>query len=55
LLNVARGKYLAALGNTPGHVQHFSAHALAELLTPGFEILRWARPFPWLMALCRPR
>lgn len=55
VLNVARGKYVASLGNTPGHVQHFSARALAGVLRPRFEILRWARPFPWLMALCRPR
>src|SRR5262249_44475750 len=25
VLNVARGRYVADLGNTPGHVQHFSA------------------------------
>ena len=54
-LNVARGKYLADWGNTPGHVQHFSARTLAGVLGARFEVERWAHPFPWLMALCRPR
>ena len=55
VLNVARGKYVGRWGNTPGHVQHFSQRALADLLGREFEIVRWARPFPWLMALGRRR
>ena len=30
-LNMARGKYLGALGNTPGHVQHWSRSAFLRV------------------------
>lgn len=53
ILNVCRGKYLADLGNTPGHVQHWSTLAFSRLLETRFEIVEMARPLPWSMALCR--
>ena len=53
VLNVARGKYLRDLGNTPGHLQHWSQKKFLDLLQAKFEIDVEDSPFPWTMALCR--
>lgn len=55
LLNVARGRYLRQLGNTPGHVQHWSAAAFRCLLGRHLDIVEVRTPFPWSMVLCRLR
>lgn len=55
LLNLARARYVAQLGNTPGHLQHWSAGAFARLLERYFEVVALRTPLPWTMALCRPR
>ena len=55
LLNMARGKYLARLGNTPGHVQHWSTSAFLRLVRGYFDVVEVRTPLPWTMALCRPR
>lgn len=52
-LNLARGKYVTDLGNTPGHLQHWSARAFIRLLCSHFELLEVRTPLPWTMALCR--
>jgi 2-polyprenyl-3-methyl-5-hydroxy-6-metoxy-1,4-benzoquinol methylase len=54
VLNLARGKYVSALGNTPGHVQHWSRSAFLRLVRGYFEVLEVRTPLPWTMALCRP-
>ena len=53
VLNVARGKYLRDLGNTPGHLQHWSKPAFLDLLRTRFEVVEVRSPLPWTMALCR--
>lgn len=53
VLNVCRGKYLGALGNTPGHVNHWNRDGFLDLLRPHFEIMAVRSPFPWTMVLCR--
>jgi 2-polyprenyl-3-methyl-5-hydroxy-6-metoxy-1,4-benzoquinol methylase len=55
LLNLARGKYVGSLGNTPGHLQHWSARAFTRLVARYFELVTVRMPLPWTMALCRPR
>lgn len=55
VLNIARGKYLADLGNTPGHVNHWSRDGFLELLGRRFEVVEVRAPLPWTMALCRQR
>jgi 2-polyprenyl-3-methyl-5-hydroxy-6-metoxy-1,4-benzoquinol methylase len=55
LLNLARGKYLPHLGNTPGHLQHWSTGAFTRLMTKYFELVEVRTPLPWTMALCRLR
>ena len=50
VLNVARGKYIAALGNTPGHLHHWSARRLVRFLTGGgFQVEHHRQPLPWTM------
>jgi ubiquinone/menaquinone biosynthesis C-methylase UbiE len=53
VLNVARGAYLRELGNTPGHVNHWSKQAFARLLARYGEVAQARSPFPWTMLLVR--
>jgi 2-polyprenyl-3-methyl-5-hydroxy-6-metoxy-1,4-benzoquinol methylase len=55
VLNLARGRYLADLGNTPGHVQHWSRRAFVGMLQRRLDVVAVATPLPWTMALCRVR
>ena len=55
ILNMARGKYLGALGNTPGHVNHWGRGAFLQLMTRRFDVLQVRSPLPWTMVLCRRR
>ena len=54
-MNMARGKYLRDLGNTPGHIQHFGRRDLVELAMTRLEIVSVARPLPWTVILGTPR
>ena len=54
-LNVARGRYLADLGNTPGHVQHWSTRGFVDLVSNYFQVLEVLSPTPWTMLYCCPR
>ncbi len=55
ILNVCRLKYIASLGNTPGHVQHWSSDSFLRLLSERFHVLEVRKPLPWTMVLARPR
>jgi 2-polyprenyl-3-methyl-5-hydroxy-6-metoxy-1,4-benzoquinol methylase len=50
-LNVARGAYLRDLGNTPGHVNHWSKRQFVSLLARHGEVQEARSPFPWTMLL----
>ena len=52
-LNMARGAYLRALGNTPGHVNHWSRRAFVRLLRRYGDVLQVRSPHPWTMVLLR--
>ena len=52
-LNVARGAYVKDLGNTPGHVNHWSKRAFVALLSRHGEVVEARSPFPWTMLLVR--
>jgi 2-polyprenyl-3-methyl-5-hydroxy-6-metoxy-1,4-benzoquinol methylase len=54
-LNVARGAYLKDLGNTPGHVNHWSRRSFVQLLARHGEVIEKRSPFPWTMLLVRLR
>jgi len=54
-LNMARGKYLRDLGNTPGHIQHFSRRDLEKLASRHLMITHRRTPLPWTVLLGVPR
>jgi 2-polyprenyl-3-methyl-5-hydroxy-6-metoxy-1,4-benzoquinol methylase len=53
MLNMARGAYWPALGNTPGHINHFSRRGFVRLLARHGEVVAVRSPFPWTMLLVR--
>jgi len=53
VLNVARGAYWSQLGNTPGHLNHWSRRSFIQLLRDHGEIVEVRSPFPWTMLLVR--
>ena len=58
VLNVLRGAYLPDLGNTPGHLRHWSRRAFVRFVSDaatGFEIVDHCAPLPWTLVLCRRR
>jgi 2-polyprenyl-3-methyl-5-hydroxy-6-metoxy-1,4-benzoquinol methylase len=52
-LNMARGAYLKELGNTPGHLNHWSKRSFAQLLGRYGTVVEARSPFPWTMLLVR--
>lgn len=52
-LNLARGSYVRELGNTPGHLNHYSRRGFRRLVESRLEIVALRSPLPWSMALCR--
>jgi 2-polyprenyl-3-methyl-5-hydroxy-6-metoxy-1,4-benzoquinol methylase len=53
VLNLCRGAYLRDLGNTPGHVNHWSRRGFVRLLQRHGEVIGVRSPFPWTMLLVR--
>ena len=53
MTNIARGAYLKSLGNTPGHVNHWSKVSFVSLLSRHGKVEEVRTPFPWTMALVR--
>ena len=54
-LNMARGAYWKDLGNTPGHVNHWSKRSFVAVLSRHGEVVQARSPFPWTMLLVRLR
>ncbi len=52
--NMARGRYLRQLGNTPGHLNHWSAHRFQQFVSARFQVQDSARPLPWTMLRATP-
>ena len=53
MLNLVRGAYVRDLGNTPGHLQHFSRGKIRALVGRHFEIVDSRHPLPWTMVFAR--
>ena len=51
MLNMARGAYLRDLGNTPGHLNHWSKVSFVSLLSRYGKVEEVRTPLPWTMAL----
>ena len=54
-LNLGRGAYVRQLGNTPGHVNHWSRRGVLRLLDRHGDVLETRSPFPWTMVLVAVR
>ncbi len=54
-LNVARGAYLRDLGNTPGHLNHWTRRSFVALLERYGDVREVRSPFPWTMLLVSVR
>jgi 2-polyprenyl-3-methyl-5-hydroxy-6-metoxy-1,4-benzoquinol methylase len=52
-LNMARGAYLKDLGNTPGHINHWSKRSFVSMLSRHGTVDEVRSPFPWTMVLVR--
>ena len=52
-LNMARGAYIKQLGNTPGHLNHWSKRSFVSLLSQHGTVVEARSPFPWTMLLVR--
>lgn len=53
--NFIRGKYIRTMGNTPGHINHWSRKEIVKLIGGYGEILEVRSPFPWTMILCEKK
>lgn len=54
-LNFSRGKYLGELGNTPGHIQHWSSAGLRRCVSKHFDVLGMRQPLPWTVLQLSPQ
>lgn len=52
-LNLARLSYVGDLGNTPGHLGHWSKRGFLAFLRERVTVVEVRSPLPWTMALCR--
>lgn len=55
IANLARGKYIRDLGNTPGHIQHWSRRAFTALVEEHFDTVEVRTPLPWTFVRARAR
>ena len=46
-----RIQYITMLGNTPGHIQHWSQRQIAELVSEQCNIIKIHTPLPWMKIL----
>lgn len=54
-LNLARLSYITDLGNTPGHLQHWSQRSFVEFVSSKFDVVEVLSPIPWTFVLCKTR
>jgi SAM-dependent methyltransferase len=52
-LNLARGAYVRDLGNTPGHLNHWSKRGFIRTVSRHGVVEQARSPFPWTMLLVR--
>lgn len=53
--HVLAGRDIARLGNTPGHINHWSARSFASLVSEFATVVNVRRPFPWTVVMTRKR
>jgi SAM-dependent methyltransferase len=53
--NLARGRYLARLGSTPGHCSTWGRRGFMRMVARDADPVRWFSAFPWQGVLAVPR
>jgi len=53
IANLLRLKYIKDFGNTPGHINHYSAKGIRNIILPYGRIIGIFKPFPWLIVLAK--
>jgi SAM-dependent methyltransferase len=53
--NFLRGKNMAAWGNDPEHVNHWSSRGFLRFIRPYCQVVKWRQSFPWTLVLCSVR
>ncbi len=48
IMNIMRLKYLSSLGNTPGHINHWSINGITKLVEVYFQPIDVRISFPWI-------
>lgn len=51
ILNLVRFKYVADLGNTPGHLNHWSTSGFRKFAAQAGTVVDYRTPLPWTMVL----
>jgi SAM-dependent methyltransferase len=51
--NIARRRYIGRLGNTPGHVNHWTRWGFRRFVATRFDLDLVASPLPWTMVRAR--
>ena len=51
ILNLARGAYVRALGNTPGHLNHWSTREFLGFVSQHGRVVAVRTPVPWTIVL----
>lgn len=51
IVNFARLKYLSSLGNTPGHINHWTKNQIANIVSKQMKIIDIKTIFPWTFIL----
>jgi len=55
ILNMARGSYWKDLGNTPGHINHWSKRGVSKFISREFKVLKVCSSISWTMVLTQKK
>lgn len=55
VLNICRFSHLKNLGNTPGHINHWSKNSFLDFVSQHMDITDIKSPLPWTLVMCKPK
>lgn len=55
VLNILRFSHLKSLGNTPGHLNHWSKKGFIAFISDYMDVVSIKSPLPWTLLLCKPK
>ena len=54
-LNLCAGKYVTALGNSPGHLNHWNSRSFVRFVQREFNVKAVSTPMPWTIVIAQPK